>query len=370
MKYIFLIFVSCVLFHSTEINGRSSEPIISEDTIKIGLLISDTKSVAAINGAEIAIQEANAKGGCNGIPFKLEIRSMEGPWGTGSKEAVSLIFEEEVWAIMGSHDGRNAHLAEQATAKTRIVFLSSWAADPTLSQAFVPWYFSCVPNNNQQAEVLFNEVYNKNKFNKIALISENNYDSNFAFKSFVNKITINGKPRPFVLSYSNADLDYGAMADIIIASNPECILLFGMPSSSIKIFEAVKFRDSNIPAFGTLSLMDENELNEKNLSVSEGITIISSDHWFTPEGKIFKEKYRNKYGQSPGSVAAYAYDGMNLIIESVKTASPDREKVQEAMANIRLKGVTGTIQFDERGNRKGPFHLMIIKNGVPVEINK
>jgi branched-chain amino acid transport system substrate-binding protein len=367
MRLKFLIFTAFVLIHSVAITGRNSDPYYSKDTIKIGLLISDKKSVAAVNGAELAIQEANANGGCKGIPFRLVVRSLEGPWGTGSKEAVSLIFEEEVWAILGSHDGRNAHLAEQATAKTRIVFLSAWAADPTLSQAFVPWYFSCVPNNNQQAEVLTDAIYTKHKFSKVAVISENNYDSGFALKSFVNKITVNRKTDTLLIRYNTTDTDFDYLAEKINSANPECIALFGTPPSTVKIIKLLKEKGISLPVFGTLSLLDENEIAGNKLSVYEGSTLISSDHWFTPEGMIFKEKYMNKFGKSPGPVAAYAYDGMNLIIESVKTASPDCEKVQEAMAKIKLKGVTGTIQFDERGNRKGPFQMMIIKNGVPAE---
>jgi len=95
---------------------------IFTNVIKIGLLIPDNSSVEAKYGAELAVQKANEKGGINGQMFQLVTRSMEGPWGTGSKEAVNLIFNEKVWAIMGSHDGRNAHLVEQVTTKTRVVF--------------------------------------------------------------------------------------------------------------------------------------------------------------------------------------------------------------------------------------------------------
>ena len=108
-----------------------------------------------------------------------------GQWGTGSKQAVDLIFAENVCAIIGSSNGRNAHLVEQVAAKTRKVFLSAWAGDPTLAQAFVPWYFSCVPNDNQQAEVLIEEIYNKRKITKIAVVSDNSYDSKLALESFV-----------------------------------------------------------------------------------------------------------------------------------------------------------------------------------------
>lgn len=106
----------------------------SRDTVKIGLLIPDNQSVAAKNGADLAVRKANNMGGINGNPVRLIIRSMEGPWGTGSKQTISLIFDENIAAILGSHDGRNAHLAEQASAKTGVVFLSAWTGDPTLSR--------------------------------------------------------------------------------------------------------------------------------------------------------------------------------------------------------------------------------------------
>ena len=34
-------------------------------------------------------------------------------WGAGSKESVSLVYEDQVCAIIGTLDGRNGHLAEQ-----------------------------------------------------------------------------------------------------------------------------------------------------------------------------------------------------------------------------------------------------------------
>ena len=160
----------------------------NDKTVKIGLLVPDSTSKAARYGAELAIMKANEKGGFKGKPFQLVVKSMEGPWGTGSKQAVDLIFKENVCALMGSHDGRNAHLVEQVTAKTRKVFLSAWAGDPTLTQAFVPWYFSCVPNDNQQSDAFIEEIYNKRKTTKIAVVSDNSYDSKLALASFVKKL--------------------------------------------------------------------------------------------------------------------------------------------------------------------------------------
>ena len=69
----------------------------------------------------------------------------------------------------------------------------------------------------------------------------------------------------------------------------------------------------------------------------------------------------------PGLVASYSYDGMSVLIEAIKTAgSSDREMMQKALENIHYKGVTGTIQFDGKGNRSGNFKVMKTIDGVPV----
>jgi branched-chain amino acid transport system substrate-binding protein len=189
-----LILVLQVLF---VLNGFARQAVKEpEKTVKIGFLIPDDKSLDARRGAEMAIQKANKDGGFKGRSFQMVVRSMEGPWGTGSKEAVSQIFEEEVWAIIGSVDGRNAHLVEQVSAKTRIVFLSAWATDPTLSQAFVPLFFNCVPNDNQQADALIEELYNKRKIKIAALISGTDYDSKTASDNYIKRIKNGNKAFP------------------------------------------------------------------------------------------------------------------------------------------------------------------------------
>lgn len=342
----------------------------SYDTIKIGLLIPDNKSKAARHGTEMAIRKANENGGFNGRPFKLVVRSMEGPWGTGSKEAVNLIFEEEVWAIMGSHDGRNAHLVEQVATKARIVFLSAWTSDPTLSQAFVPWYFSCVPNDNQQASSLIEEIYNKRKINKVAAVADIGYDSKLALDSFLKKTKIAGKADPLQLFYDNSDQDFNVLLDQINKADVNGIILFGQPSASLRLIQQMQQRKMNQPVFGSLYVLGEKELSDPELKKNGSIVLVSSGYWLRSKGLTFQQEFQRIYGNMPGEVAAYAYDAMNLIIEGIRNAGLDRDKIQKSLSKIHYEGVTGVIQFDDKGNRVGPAGLVEIKNGIPVTVER
>ena len=161
--------------------GLCSE--IQLDTIKLGLLIPDKQSVAAKHGAELAIINAN-KDRSNAHYYVLEVRDMEGPWGTGSKVMVDLVFDEKVWAVVGCVDGRNSHLAEQVSAKSHVIFLNTLSGDPTLSKAFVPWYFSCVPNDIQNAIMLTEELLSRKTKGKIAVVTESGYDTEMASENF------------------------------------------------------------------------------------------------------------------------------------------------------------------------------------------
>jgi branched-chain amino acid transport system substrate-binding protein len=337
------------------------------DPIKIGLLIQDKTSLAAKQGAELAIKMANEKGRANGRPFQLITKDMEGPWGTGSKQAVDLIFENEVWALLGSHDGRNAHLVEQAATKSTVVFLSAWSSDPTLSQAFVPWFFNCVPNDRQQADELIIEIYNKRKITGVVTIADNTYDSNQSLNIFLKNVKLSGKNEPVNFLYDNYIGELDILADQIIKSKANCIILFCQPSTSLKIIRLMRQRKMNQTVFGTLSILNENKLSGKELQEFDHMMLVPSEIWTGSKYLAFRQEYQKLYGKIPGVVAAYAFDGMNLLIEAIRTSGgPEREKIQEALLKIHYEGVTGPIRFDGKGNRVGNVAVVKILNGLPV----
>jgi branched-chain amino acid transport system substrate-binding protein len=355
---LFVIFVLSTFL--LPLNAQKTEPI------RIGLLIQDKASLAAKQGAELAVRFANEKGGTHGRPIKLVVRSMEGPWGTGSKQAVNLIFEENVWALLGSHDGRNAHLVEQAATKSTVVFASAWASDPTLSQAFVPWFFNCVPNDQQQASILIEEIYNKRKFSRIATITDDAYDSNQALQSFLKYVNLAVKSEPVQFLYNNYSAEPDVLADQIRKSKTDCIVLFCRPSASLKIIRLVRQNKMSHPVFGSLLILNENELSEQELQEFDSVLHVPSGTWSGSKCLAFRQEYQKTFGKMPGLVAAYAFDGMNFLIEAARTCGvSDREKIQNYLKNAAHDGVTGTLRFDNMGNRMDKMMLMEVKNGIP-----
>ena len=339
--------------------------------IKIGFLIQEGRYNAAVLGARLAVLTANEEGGLNGRHFELVVRSMEGPWGTGSKQAVELIFEERVWALLGVTDGRNAHLVEQAAAKSEVVFLSAWSGDPTLSQAFVPWFFNCVPNDNQQAASLISEIYNNRKFRKVAVVHCNDYDSKMMLNSFTKPVLKQRESDPLLIEYETYSEKIELLAARIREESAECIVLFCPPEASLKIIRQIKLTGLNLPLYGSINILNENELSAPELQEFDNLLMIPSGEWPEPEKLKFMDYYAKEYGNFPGLAASYSYDCVKIITEAIKEAgSSDREKIQKSLETIIHKGITGSIQFEERGNRIGKFEIMRTKDGVPLKWEK
>jgi ABC-type branched-subunit amino acid transport system substrate-binding protein len=59
---------------------------------------------------------------------------------------------------------------------------------------------------------------------------------------------------------------------------------------------------------------------------------------------------------------------MNILINAIRKAGTDRIEIQKALTKLKYEGVTGAIQFDDKGKRMGTPGLMEIKNGIPADI--
>jgi ABC-type branched-subunit amino acid transport system substrate-binding protein len=121
----------------------------------------------------------------------------------------------------------------------------------------------------------------------------------------------------------------------------------------------------NLPVFSTLSVLNENEVSNSGMKTMENRIQITSSPWSKSRRSSFNDEFQRKYGNLPGTVAAFSFDGMNVLVEAIKKTSLERENIQKALSEIHYEGVTGIIQFDQKGNRSGSLIIAPVINGTP-----
>lgn len=348
-----------VLSSSLKPELSSSKP----DTINIGFILSGENHLSAKHAAQLAIQNANNKVDKRNQYLNLIVRSANGPWGAGSNELVKMVHNDEVSAIIGSLDSRNAHLAEQVAAKTHVVFLSTWAIDPSLSQAFVPWYFRCIPNAQQQAKTLANAIYKSSEKEIVGIVSDNSYENSFILNCFKKEAYLLSEPQALTFNLVNfSQQNIVELLNQISKSEVKKLVFFTSQETAQLVLEGIKSQDLNFDIYGTIALVGNIVTNQFFKAEANGV----KDYLSSPIGKSFLRKFEDTYGYRPDAKAAYAFDGMNVIIAAMRNSEQDREKLREAVSAIQFEGVTGMIHFDEKGNRLGGAELIQIENGIPL----
>jgi ABC-type branched-subunit amino acid transport system substrate-binding protein len=113
-----------------------------------------------LQGAQLALEEANRKGGYKGVPFKLMIHNDVGLWGAAANEVVKMD-DEEVWAWLGSIDDIVSHVAIRATLKLEIPMVCSGDPDPTFTETNIPWVIRVISDDRQSGYALANYMHTK-----------------------------------------------------------------------------------------------------------------------------------------------------------------------------------------------------------------
>ncbi len=108
--------------------------------------------------AQMAIEEANQDGGFQGKPFRLVARWSADPWTGGATKVTQLVYEDQVWAIVGGVDGPSTHVAVQVATKAWLPILCASTTDRTSNSAIVPWMFSLLPGDQLVAPSLAAEL--------------------------------------------------------------------------------------------------------------------------------------------------------------------------------------------------------------------
>jgi len=224
-----------------------------------------------------------------------------------------------------------------------------------------------VPNDNQQAAEIFKEIYEIRKYRNIVVIHGKEYDSEKSFASFINIVKKSGKPDPLQFNIGDYFQKTDILADKISDSDADCLILFCEPPVSLKLVRQIKKKNHLLPVYGPIALLNENLLSFQELQDLDNIISVPAGKWPEAENQKFRKEFENKYGYVPGIVASYSYDCMGVLIEAIRqSGNTDREMLQNSLKNIRFTGVTGPIQFDNKGNRMGKLEMMKTMNGLPI----
>jgi branched-chain amino acid transport system substrate-binding protein len=352
-------------------------------SVKIGFLgpIEATVSVATggasheeplgrkmLQGAQLAIEFANARGGYRGTktPYELVVRNDNGLWGASGNEIVDLAYKENVWAILGTIDGANSHIAIRVALKAEVPMMNTGDTDPTFIETAIPWVCRNITDDRQMSYLLADYVFGELELTRVAALRANNRYGRMSIDEFRDAATRLGHPFLAELNYQLGDTDFTSQLERIKALDPEVVVTWGDSEESALIL-------SQMRAMGMEQLFigSDRMVTAEFLEIAgEGAGSVAAAYPYDPQSRDpkhleFVERFTVRFGESPEAYAAHAYDGMTQLIEAIERGGLNRALIRDEMFAVKTwHGVTGEKVYDAICSNRSPALLAVVEDGA------
>ncbi|MEZ5070858.1 MAG: ABC transporter substrate-binding protein [Bacteroidales bacterium] len=317
-----------------------------------------------LQGVQLAMEEANAKGGYKGIPYVAMPHNDVGLWGAAANEVVKM-GDEGCWAIMGTIDDINSHVGIRVALKLEIPWVNTSDPDPTFTETNIPWVVRNIADDRQSCYALVNRVHRVDKLDRVAVLRVNNRYGRVGVMEYRDAATRIGHPIVLEVRFEDGDTDFSAQLERVRNSKPDAVVLWGNALEMGLILNQMRSMGMNQPVY--VSDRAVNPIFIKTAGKNaEGIitTCQYNPKADIPALKTFQKNYKAKYGIEPDVFAAHAYDGMNMIIDAVNHVGLNKALIRDYLTGLEsFQGITGNIVFDPSWNDVGQIFMAEIKNG-------
>ncbi|MFZ0394080.1 MAG: ABC transporter substrate-binding protein [Terracidiphilus sp.] len=336
-----------------------------------------------LHGAEMAVDEANARGGYGGKPFRLMVHDdytnwqfgaeggKERPtdsaiWGAPLDEAVKMVYDEKVWAVFGSISSESTHMMLRLALKAEFPIVNSASTDPTVPETYIPWYFTDIQDDRVQAYTLARRVFTELGLKRVALLRVNNRYGRMAAEKFRNAAIRLGRPVVIEQKYLPGDTDFSRQLRIIRESRVNAIVLWGDQPEAAGILKQMRAMGMKQRVFGAYRTLGDDLLAQAGPAAEGFEAVFPYDpSRRDPRWLAFQQRYEARYAEKPEQFAALAYDAMNMLLDSICRAGLNRARIQDALDQVyRYEGVTGPMVFDPNNKNVSSMYLGTVHNGI------
>lgn len=327
-----------------------------------GFAASDGKSARI--GAELAVEQANAKGGVLGKPLELIVYDDQAKPPQAIPIANKLIGRDNVVVgVSGSYSGPT-RAAAGVFQEAGIPYISAYAIHPDITRAggyvFRTSFLGEI--QGRAGAKLIGDILDKERVVMITL--QNDFGKSLA-AGFKEKAEDFGVEIVNEYEYSIKDRQFGPLVAKVKADEPEAIYASGYFFTAGPLVSQLRAAGIDVPIIGQEGF-DSEKFIEIAGDAAEGVIITTSLDRDSdmPEAQNFIEAFEEKAGFKTDMVAASAHTAVKVAAAAIeKAGSTDPEKIRDAIASIEVRASTGVIEFNELGEVVKDVQVQVVRDG-------
>ncbi len=315
------------------------------------------------NGASIAMEEWNAKGGVLGKKVDLVIGDDQ----SDPKQAVAAankLVNEGVVGVIGHFNSSCTIPASDVYSRAGIPMITPGSTNPLVTERGYKEVFRVCGRDDQQGLVGADFVKNKLKLKRVAVIHDKTTYGQGLADEFKKNLG-NAVEVVYYAGVTKGDKDFKTVLTSIKEKKPELVYFGGIyPEAGLLVKQA---REINlmVPFLSGDGTIDTKFIEIAGDKAAEGTYLtFGPDPKNIPAAKDFIEKYQKKFGEL-GPYSLYAYDAINMLLTAAKEAGTTQGKpIVEKLHSMEFASSFGKVRFTEKGDVSvAPYVVWITRNG-------
>jgi branched-chain amino acid transport system substrate-binding protein len=336
----------------------AAPPASAEGALKVAILAPlsgpvPTFGVSTRDGAILAIEEWNARGGVLGRQIEYIIEDSQCTPGPAVNAANKVIEQDGVKYIIGEVCSSASIPISEITEEQGIVQISPTSTNPDVTLkgdgSTKEYVFRACFIDPFQGLVMARFARGQGHETAFILFDQGNDYVRGLAEAFEENFVADGGTIVGKESYTGQDTDFSATLTKVADSNADVLWL--PDYYNIVNLVAAQAKERGITAV----MMGGDGWDSADLDKTAAEGGFYSNHYSPfdtrPIVQDWVANYEARFGAVPDALATLAYDAANLLLASIESAGvDDPAAVKDAMAAIEYEAVSGTITFDEFHN--------------------
>lgn len=380
-----LTLITCILILTmalTGCGGANSEKTGSDsakEPYKIGVVLdisgkSSSLGVPERDTVKMLADEINKNGGINGHPVDMIIMDTKSNE-TEAALAVKKLIQQNVLAIIGASTSGSTMAMVDFAQKAEMPLISTAASIKIVEPiAERKWIFKTAQSDSLVTSKIIDYLKEKG-LTKVAFISVNNAYGDSGRVEFEKLAAQSGITIVAQEKFEQDDTIMTAQLTNIKNKQPQAVIAWAIPPAASSFTVNYRQMGLNMPLIHSHGIGNQKFI-ELAGDAANGVifpigklpvvdSLADSDVQKQVLAK-YTADYKAVYNSPPNPFGGYAWDAVELVVEAIKKAGPDKAKIREELEKTQnFVGVTGVFNMtaqDHNGLAKSDLVMVEIKD--------
>ena len=321
-------------------------------------------------GIELAVEQIQAD---TSFPYPIEIMVVDsgGDPDTAAEQAKELFGAGAIALIGGVTTDEALKMVPIADRFGRIM-VSPSASTPQLT-GISKYFYRVFPSDSREGTTMGTFAAGKLGIKDIVILAKEDAYALGIQEVFSAQFVRNNGTVTEIIEYPPGAADFSGFIDRVLTINPSAVYVAAYANDVAEMIGELRGRGFE-GTIMTTSAFASPAVIERVGEPAEGVFLTQAVFEIDSEKELiqsFVAAYRDKHGLPPDLYAAHGYDSMMVLAETLKKSGTIPKEFWQSIRGLRdFDGVTGKIQFDERGDVQKFPRVYVVEKGNLKDYNR